>query len=209
MFLEMTLTELRDIAKAGKTAKRNIEIGDTFLIKKTDEDANIAKIVAIGNDYITCTSTDDIIYVPYYDDLPFDDVVRGIVGYPDSHLQFIVKTWYEAQSDEFKSVIKDTDRTYEIHSLWAHKDLHNFVKYNQTFLKFKSISEKVFVPTKYEVLSYGISETFNGIWTSTPFASGNSQSSGQFLVFHANHLYSFDPQTACYIANVFPLFRIG
>ncbi len=216
MFLEMTLTELRDIAKAGKTAEHNIKIGNMFLIKKANkDDAYIATIAAIGNDYITCATQIQIDF-RYYNIPPINDFFRDAeVGYPNSDFKKSINQWFKEQSNEFKSVTKYTVRNYEIHLLtadWIPKERK--IHYTQFFSRFETLLEKVFVPN-FKEMNYLFKLNFYDGFTSTPaqfslHAHDNFEcNSGRFYRYPL--LYGSDN---CYYGNLQEnistiLFRIG
>ncbi len=185
MKLKMSLTELHDIVRTGKTAEHNIQIGDYFKVS----DKNDAYIVKIGNDYATCIITPKGKY-PYYD----TPCIGGnksfaIVGYPDSDLQYAVKTWYETQSDEFKSIVKSTVRNYEMHQLFdkVYFNSHDATRHGQFAYRFRTITEKAFVPTEaeYKEIILYIRDFLEKIprfcWTSTPSEHYGTESESGFF----------------------------
>ncbi len=166
----MSLTELRDIAKAGKTAENDIKINDSFIF---DYDNEIyAKIVAIGNDYVTCSLIAPF-KAPYYylkHTLVNKAHPTAIIGYHNSDLRKRIYQWYTDQSSEFKSVVKETVKYYKTCLL---KYNYNTDKYEQHFYGFEKRTEKIFIPSitetsnliKTEFLS---KKGFQAYWTSEP-----------------------------------------
>ncbi len=159
-----SLTELRNIVRAGKTAENNIQIGDLISIGNKHN----ANVVAIGKDYITCiTFVGDFKYYEHMRSIrrTNDGTInkRSIVGYPNSDLKEHVDEWFNKQSKEFKSIIKETKRTYEMHLLY--KDFNKPIIL-QTFYGFEEITEKCFIPSWEEIKN--IQNFCGNIQTSTP-----------------------------------------
>ncbi len=176
--LRRSLTELQNIAKQGETKKYGIKIGQIFQINSKV----CATIVAIGNDYITCAASlkneefDATYYVlPPLRTVNVADFEYPVaeVGYPNSDLKKKLNDWFNKQSDEFKSVTKDTIRTYEMHLL-THEITHGFCVNDcdmivQGFKEFQTLTEKVFIPTKTEIEFLDDYVSFdNFTWTSSP-----------------------------------------
>ncbi len=191
--LKMSLTKLQDIAKAGKTAKYNIKIGDHFPIN----DIDTAEIVAIGNDYITCITKIEGQY-KYYNSGKSNRLNQvAIVGYHNSDLRKAVNDWFDKQSNGFKSIVKDTVRNYEMHQLSCVTFFYDEfsghypeTKHYQNFYGFLELTEKTFIPTTEEfdslIKNSNYNKKYSG-WTSTPVKyDGFSAPEGYFLTVSNN-----------------------
>ncbi len=142
----MSLTELRDIVKQGQTAKYNIKEGDFFPLDAYNY--NGFYVITIGDNYITCICPRTF-WGSYYSQSQINkERPEAIVGYPNSNLRKNVYCWYAEQSDEFKSVIKDTKITYERFLLSTNYDRYGEKKLTQGFYDFEELIEKVFIPSK-------------------------------------------------------------
>ncbi len=172
MFIDMSLTKLRDIVKNGKTAEYNIKIGDQFFI----DDKVIAAIIQIGNDDIICIVTNHFITCSYFlsPQINKEKKYTDVIGYPDSFLNKQVNKWFDKQSDEFKSVVKPTKINYET-CLLSYIDSTLIQAANGI----TEVEEKVFVPS-IKTLNSIINDSSTqdilpqsvifdcSIWTSTP-----------------------------------------
>ncbi len=178
MKLKMSLAELRDMAKEGKTAEHNVGICDWFKVN----DKNDAYIVKIGNDYITCMC---FAFACAFNNEPKVNKKDkfAIISYPDSYLHDKVNEWFNNQSDMFKSVIKTTNKCYEAHSL---SYIDN--EYHQTFYKHFNAAEKVFIPTLDETNSLAkLPLPRLDIWCSTPKAPNKfTPDEGSFGYFYCD-----------------------
>ncbi len=109
------------------------------------------------------------------------------VGYHNSNIRNQINAWFNAQSDEFKSSIKESNITYETATL-----TFDGSNYSQTINGSVEVAEKVYIPSKADLESGKLASnpayTSNYFWTSTPYAfSGYAITNRSFGSFYGGN----------------------
>ena len=222
---DMSFAQIQKIAREGKTADYNIKLGDAIKINDTIS----AEIVAIGDDYIELLTIQKIIdssgytgsvqvgnsTVKYNELSSFyiePQVNNGItntaqVSYVGSNIQKQVEKWLDKQSDEFKSALKDTERTYEVATL-----TYNGTN-SQTITGTITETEKIYIPTAPELKNIYKFSKYNprgSSWLATPYPLAGFASAGysfgRFCCANTGSVtFSYGTDTR----GAYAMFRIG
>ena len=225
---EMTWPEIQAIAKAGKTTDYGIEVGFT----KAVNDSVNAQVTEIGSDYIEFATTNKVVV---YDSASQQTVSVGgtninhynasfyrapqvnngttnttTVGYNGSNIQSQVHAWFDAQSDEFKASVKESNVTYETATLTFDGSKYSQTAANGTV----EVAEKVYIPTKADLeagkFASNPAYTRNYFWTSTPFAfSGDAGAHHSFGRFYYGGYGYVSNNYGNYNYGAVALFKIG
>ena len=223
---DMSFKEIQAVAKAGKAADYDIKIGD---ILKVNDEIN-ARVVSIGKDYIEfctvqkvvedCRFTKNITIgyasvgyneiSSYYDSPQVDfGTDTAEIGYVGSNIKKSVEKWLDSQSYEFKSVLKDTERTYDVVTM-----THKGQLYYQSFSHTVTDIEKVYIPTGSEVANlYNVSNNYrtNGFWwTASPaYPCDNPANALAFGFFAYSNSGTITFNSGNYFIGAIAMFRIG
>ena len=225
---DMSFSEIKAVAKAGKTADYNIKVND--IIKVND---NIdAEIIAIGDDYIefmtvqkvissssprtestlktgeTVTSLGEAAFYKYPQVNYGDRSNSEEVSYVNSDIKKNLEAWFDAQSDEFKSAVKNIEREYEVATL-----TFDGSSYSQSITNTIKDTEKVYIPTDNELTNVNkitSNHKSDAFWTATPYEFSNLTNFVSYSYFDCNsyggriyHDYGY------YCEGAVAMFRIG
>ena len=165
-----TFEEMQQIAKNGAAAQYDIKIGDTIDLFKTCTKCGLAEgtikaqVVEIGDDYIEFATMSKVVgtdpnakrivtfsghnYEVGKASLFTEPQLNKTIGYNGSNLQASVHAWFDEQPDEFKSVLKSVDKSYETATL-----TYTSGRYYWSVGGKSNVIENVYIPSKSDLES--------------------------------------------------------
>ena len=237
------LAELKQIAASGRAAEYDIKVGDHLNMYDTCQRCGQkdglfeVEVTAIGSDYIECATTFRVVTetepkIPsvvngetinacpssFY---KYPQVNNGTtnsakIGYIGSDIEQEVNNWFDSQPEYFKSIVKDTQRTYEVATLTYNTSTKIYTQKVNTVSGARETATKTmkaYIPTATEAQTIlnrktGVWNDFS-FWSSTPNVNtskpDNIRSFGRFKCYGVSlsEVNGYNPVGAV------ALFRIG